>query len=109
MNTPIVSPLAIYFITTLCDIKVLCWIVSGCLLTAGCIIAFVGFVDEKNLAKTYKPMFLAGLPILCLGFLIPSRESATLMVASAYATPSNIMAVGNSIKGWIDYVATLFQ
>lgn len=109
MNEPIISPVAIYIITTLCGLRTFFLSVGGCCIGAGCIAIFVGLVEEMNLMNIIKRMFIIGIPVLFLGFLLPSQETAALMVASAYATPANIEATGNSVKGLIDYVATLFQ
>ena len=108
MNEPIINPWLIYVAEVSENLRVINIIIGVILsIITGLFILF-SLVEEEdpfaNYKKIVRPLILVSIITICLGIIIPSKDTIYTMIAFNQLTPSNIEGAKGDCKEIIDYV-----
>ena len=88
---PIVSPVLVYLIGTVDNLKGLCFLVSVFTLVWIVVICYTRFIEGDEESRPNKYVIIVAVTFLLLTILIPSQETLIAMVVSSHVTPDNVM------------------
>lgn len=61
-------------------------------------------MENDKIPKYIKKIVIAGVIVLTIGGLIPSKETCYKMVVVSYVTPANIESAKGEVTDIIDYI-----
>lgn len=88
---PIVSPVLVYLIGTVGNLKALCFLVSVCTWVWIILMYATSIAEDDKELRPKKYVLILAVILLLLTILIPSKETLIAMAVSSYITPDNVI------------------
>lgn len=110
--TPIINPWLFYLVDVIDNFKSACFILILLIVIAFGAIVLIEIgeaadeleLDEVKVIKTLKKIVVAGVLLMTLNMLLPSKKTCYQMMIASQVTDNNIQKAEDVIKDSVDYI-----
>ena len=101
---PIFNPIWFYLVELFERFGTAFAIIGGFSLIGSGVVILICMMENDEIPKCIKKIVIAGVIVLTIGGLIPSKETCYKMVVVSYVTPANIESAKGEVTDIIDYI-----